>query len=506
MMDLTTRVEPRTLRRTSPGAAAVLVPVLVSLVLTAWRYDAKPLWRDEVYTLITAGRGFADMLELLAVRDAGLVGYYTLMNQWLAVTDATWWLRLPTALATPVVVGLCAVLGRRAGGSRTALVAGLLAALAPSVVRHAQEARPYALVLAAVLLIALLLLRIADDPRRSELAALAGVSAVAVALHPLVAVPAVAGLYAAAWLVPGRAERQDVVAAGVPAAVVGLVLVAVGFQQAEASPPAPAEAWEYLTFWKIVAYSPVVGVVALVLAVVGALHLWRGARRREALLLGAWALAPVAAVTVLGLMGSYFNARYATASVPAACVLAAVGLTSLGARAVARTTAPLRWAPWALAVAVLAVVAVQAPPAVALRAAPYYFDDAPGAAQELARGARRGDAVVWAGPVARPLVAPHLLPGLRGWRLDDALLVAPAQQTDTRGGQEVPARQRRDVLAPYQRVWLVGTRATATGDLLREGWNAQAAMAGRAMASRQDHGWVRVELWVVPGAPPPTTP
>ncbi|CAA9435591.1 MAG: hypothetical protein AVDCRST_MAG35-2902, partial [uncultured Quadrisphaera sp.] len=177
-------------RRSPAGTAAVLVPVVLAVALTAWRYDAKPLWRDEVYTLTTAGRGFAEMLELLAVRDAGLVGYYALMNPWLALGEAPAWMRLPGALATPVAVGLCAAIGRRVGGPTTALVGGVLVALTPSVVRHAQEARPYPLVLAAVALTALLLLRAGARPTARQRTAVAATAAVAVALHPLVALPA----------------------------------------------------------------------------------------------------------------------------------------------------------------------------------------------------------------------------------------------------------------------------------------------------------------------------
>ena len=486
------RGAPTPARRDRAGTAAVVVPVLLAVALTAWRYDAKPLWRDEVYTLTTAGRPFADVLDLLAVRDAGLFGYYALMNPWLALSEAPAWMRLPGALATPVVVGLCAVIGRRVGGPATALVAGVLVALTPSVVRHAQEARPYPLVLVAVTLTALLLLRAHQRPAVRERVAVAVTAALAVALHPLVALPAVAGLFAAAWLGAERRQRGVVTLAAVPALVIGLGLVAVGAMQAAQSPPAPATAAEYLTFWRIVTASPQLGLVVLVLAVAGAVLVRR--RPREALLLIAWALAPVAAITLLGLSGGYFNARYATACVPAVCVLVALAVSAAHG---ALVRAAPRWAPFGLVAAVAAVVAVQAPAAVAHRSAPYYFDDAPGAAREVAAAAAPGDAVAWVGPVARPLVAPHLVAlAADGERPRDALLVAGPERSDTLGGQEVAADRRQEVLAAHPRVWLVGTRATATEDLSRRSPTARATSAGRALVSRQDHGWLRVELWV----------
>ncbi|CAA9409986.1 MAG: hypothetical protein AVDCRST_MAG35-1358, partial [uncultured Quadrisphaera sp.] len=137
----------------------------------------------------------------------------------------------------------------------------------------------------------------------------------------------------------------------------------------------------------------------------------------------------------------------------------------------------------------------QAPAAVAHRAAPYYFDDAPGAASQVSAEAAPGDAVAWVGAVARPLVAPHLEGGA-GVRPRDALLVAAPERSATLGGEEVPEERREEALAPHPRVWLVGTRATATGDLSRRSPTAVAATAERELVSRRDHGWVRVELWV----------
>ena len=493
-------VPPPDLRERLLAAWPVLVPALVALVSTAWRYDAKPLWRDEVYTLVTAGRPLPSMVALLEQRDAGLSVYYLLMHAWLGPGSADWWMRLPSALATVAAVLLTAAVARRVGGDAVALLAGVLLALSPTVVLHAQEARPYPLVLAALAGTALLALRSAELPRQGQWVGLAVLGAVTVGLHPLVALPAVAGVFAALWLRPGRARRRHVVAAAAPAAVLGLALVAVGLVQAAASPPAASSPWKLLTFWKLFGDTPWPGAVVAALALVGAASLAarRAHRRREALVLGAWALLPLVAVSCLGLSGSYFNARYASAATPALAVLAAVGVVALASFGARRNAGPAWRTRRGVAVAAALVVAgvAMVPGAAHLRERAYDFDDAPTAAAQLAAQAAPGDAVVYAGGVTRPLVERYAWPVVaEQGRLDDALLAAGPLESDTRGGRQVPASEREQVLGPHDRVWVVGTMAVATGDLNRRSASTRAAMQGRSLVSRTDHGHVRVELW-----------
>lgn len=484
--------------RVGPGLA-ITVSALLALALTAWRYDAKPLWRDEVYTLSTAGRPLTQMFELLVGRDAGLSVYYVLMHGWLLVSHDEAWMRLPSAIAAVAAVALSATLARRIGGDGVALVAGTTTALSQALITHAQEARPYTLVIAATTATALLALESAQTPSRRRWIALSAAGALAVGLHPLVALPAVAGIFAAVWLRPGRAARHQVIRAGAPAAALGIVLVLIGSAQAVINPPARMPLWKLATFWKLFAETPLPGAALAVLAVVGAIALRR--RPLELVLLGAWAVLPLIAVCALGLIGGYFNFRYASAALPAAAVLAATGATTMTRTALARwrPTSPGGAAGLAAAVVALAAVLALGPSAVAYRLQPYYFDDAPAAAAQLAAASRRGDAVVFVGSVTRPMLERYLPPGeLTSGRLDDALLAPGSTGADTRGGLEVPDAQRRAALARYTRVWVVGTTAVASGDLKRDSTAAAAAMAGRTKLSRTDHGHVRVELWTTP--------
>ncbi len=478
---------------------SVLAPAVLALALSVWRYDTKPLWRDEIYTLVTSGRSLEEMYSLLIDRDAGLAVYYTLMHAWLLVSTDPVWMRLPSVVATVVAVGLTAAVGRRVGGNPVALLAGTFVALSLALVIHAQEARPYPLVIAAVAGTALLALRTAEMPRRGNLVGLALVGALAVGLHPLVALPAVAGIFAALWLRPGRALRRHVTVAGLPAAALGLALVAVGMRQAQESPPAVMPLWKLSTFWKIIGDTPGPGIVVGLLAVTGAVLL--GRRWRELLMLTAWAVLPLAAVATLGLSGSYFNARYSSAAVPALCVLAASGLV-LGAQRWARRAPRQRAAavPVAVGAGVLAAVLALGPMVASFRTADYDFDDARSAAAALAAEDQPGDAVVFVGSVTRPLVSTYLPPGeLASGELDDVLLAPGRYLEGSRGGTLVPADEREALLADRPRVWLVGTMAVATGDLGRGSISAKTVMSGRDLVSRTDHGHVRVELWSVGG-------
>jgi mannosyltransferase len=481
--------------RGAAGWLPVLLPALLAAALTAYRYDAKPFWRDEVYTLSTAGRGVGDMMGLLSERDAGLVGYYLIMHPWLAVSEASWWIRLPSAVTTVVLVALVAVLARRFAGPWGAVVAGVLTALAPAVYVHAQEARPYPMALTCVVVTVLLLLRSTSRPRAWLWPVLAVVALLAVLLHPLVTLPSVGAAFFAVWLRPGRASRWALVATALPAGLVGAGLVLAGSVQASERPPAPATLPEYFTFWRLTSDVAWLGWPLLALAVVGCVLLLRR-RAEHALVLALWAPVPVLAITTLGLMGGYFNARYASAALPAAAVLAAVALTALPAAA-RRAVRGRRWAGAVAVGAVVVLLVSLVPGGVVYRQERAGFDDPEGAAQQIAAQAEPGDAVVYVGNVVRPMVEAYYPPGLAGGdRLSDPLLVASPEDSDTLGGLEVRrVGDKVAALAPHRRVWLVGSVATATDDLGRTTGNARAVMDGRRLLSSTDHNWLRVELW-----------
>ncbi|WP_432574187.1 hypothetical protein [Kineococcus sp. SYSU DK005] len=472
---------------------AWLVPVLVALATTAWRYDAKPLWRDEVYTLATAERSYPVMLRGLRVTDAGLGPWYALVHPWVRVSTDEAWLRLPGALATVLAAALVGLIASRllrpgsAAGARAVAgaVAGSAFALTPVVVDHAQEARPYPVVLACVAATAHGVLRDREDPRARWLALWVGGSVLAAALHVLTGAPAVAALLAVAFALPGRARRSRVALGALPAAAATLAMLAVGFSQA----PGRIDDGFPLLRQTLRLSSAYVGgafavLVLLVLCAAGAAHLRRD--RAHLLLVLAWAAAPVAALAASAAGGQLFAARYAGATAPALAVLAGVGAGALARRA---GTGSARAGVAALAVAALLVG--QGAHLVQSRQRPYVTDDVPSAVAALAQRARPGDAVVHLGNTTRPHVR-YYLPA--GTPVDDVLLLRDTDVSVSVGGDDLPDVQRAPALAGRERVWLVGVVLNDPWEEVFASWVGP-ARDGRALAFEGDYGAVRVELW-----------
>lgn len=131
-----------------PAAAAL---VALALALRGVALGAQPLWFDEAYSFHLATR--PDWLQY-ARFDFNPPLYYLLLRAWIWVAgSAEWALRLPSALAGAMFVGVAYWAGRATGGRIAALAAALFAALAPLHVYYSQEARAY--IFAVTLLLAL---------------------------------------------------------------------------------------------------------------------------------------------------------------------------------------------------------------------------------------------------------------------------------------------------------------------------------------------------------------
>lgn len=468
-----------------------MVPgAMLAIVLTVWNYSSKPLWRDEFYTLDTARRSLPQMVALLRDNtDIGLTGYYGAMHFWLLISTSVWWVRLPGAIATVVVAGTVALLGRRAGGTAVGVVAGLLAATLPAVVIHAQEARPYPLVLAAVSLTVLTMLRYRERPGPGRAWTLALVAAVPGCLHPIVGLPVVVGVFAAALLSPGRASRGGVVLTSLLAAVGGGGLVLLGARVAARQAANPRQGVRQLldlapslvgAWW--------LTVLLWLAAVMGLVVLRRrsprpGGASAWPVLLGAVA-APFVVVCGMGLTGSFFQLRYVSAATIPLAVLAAVGLV--------RAASSLPGRAWVAGLVTISVVVVTLLliPAASLRRAAFYVDDPQAATLSLAHQLRQGDVVVFEGGTARGLTAMYLPPGSR---LDDALLAETPQASSTVSGVDVPQDTQIGVVRPAARLWLVGTMKMAGG------WSdparAERLTVGRSVAVRENYGRWYIEAW-----------
>lgn len=131
-----------------------------------WEISKASIWHDEGYSLMLAPLGPIEIVMRTA-RDVHPPLYYLLLHYWLQLFGsselAARSLSVACSLATIVVVF---VLIRRLIGTTTARVAVVLAALAPFLVRYAQEARMYALVALLLTLATYLLVKAQQDSWR----------------------------------------------------------------------------------------------------------------------------------------------------------------------------------------------------------------------------------------------------------------------------------------------------------------------------------------------------
>ncbi len=294
------------------------------------------LWRDELASWNAAVRSTGDLVEMLGNVDAVSGLYYLLLHGWISVFgDSQTMLRMPSALAMAGAAAFVVLTARTAFDRRTAVFAGLLFALLPSVTRYGQEARSYAFVVFAVTAATWLLLRALKRPSPARWAPYA----VAVAAAGLFHIVSLLFLLPHALIVLMR-WKQDrrgrtlvgyaltVAVALVP--VVPLVLLGqrqVGRQISWIKTPhlrSIAEVWDALFG------SPL---IALAIAAFALLPLAWSRGRRPAVELALVGAAPIAAAWVVSQGStSYFMDRYLLFTMPAWVVLAAAGLAALRPR------------------------------------------------------------------------------------------------------------------------------------------------------------------------------
>ncbi len=122
---------------------------IIALILGLWEISRPSPWTDEIVTMNVAQRSLPQIVHLLGTADAVHGLYYVLIH---AVTStfglSAFIVRLPSTIAVAASAAGVALLARHLGGDRLAAVSGPLFALAPTSSRYAQEARPFALVMA----------------------------------------------------------------------------------------------------------------------------------------------------------------------------------------------------------------------------------------------------------------------------------------------------------------------------------------------------------------------
>lgn len=145
-------LHPGAVRRA--GAALAWAPArdlrllgLLTVAAAAVRLvSVRGLWVDEAITVTQAWMPFGELLDQLRATDVHPPLHHA--SIWVLVRllgDAEWVVRLPSVVAGAALVPVAHGLAQELYGRRTAMIAAILAAIAPFLVWYSQEARMYSL-------------------------------------------------------------------------------------------------------------------------------------------------------------------------------------------------------------------------------------------------------------------------------------------------------------------------------------------------------------------------
>jgi mannosyltransferase len=152
--------------RGAADLAAVAIPTLLALALCLYDLTTRSLWLDESATIAIVSQHGAAFGAAVAHDGGNMAGYYALLHLLTgAFGTGPLVVRLPSALAAAVTVGLVSLLGLRLFDRRVAFIAGLLCAVSLPLVYWGQDARGYTLMVALVCASFLVLVLAVQRPR-----------------------------------------------------------------------------------------------------------------------------------------------------------------------------------------------------------------------------------------------------------------------------------------------------------------------------------------------------
>jgi mannosyltransferase len=437
---------------------ALLLPPLITLALSLWNITTPSYWRDEAATIAAIKRPFGDLIKMLGHVDAVHSAYYIMMwplEHLLGSGELV--MRLPSAIVAAVTAGFVAAIGRRLVSPWVGLAAGLLFAVLPVASRYGQEARSYAMVVAAATIASYLLIRVLGVEPTSRRRWLVGYGASLAALgvlniFGLLLIPAHAITLALYW---GR-RRGDrgarTLAVGwLAAAAVGVViaspLLVLGWRQRGqvawiANNKSSSGLGTLLTLPGSALVTLALASV-IVLALVLSTDVGGGSRRAAwrwqlTELSLPWMLVPPVLLIGASVISPVYTSRYVLMCVPAAALLGGMAVVALG-----RVAGPV-----ALVLVLLAGLTTQV-----FQRQPYgHYDNVRALDRIVAANARPGDVLLYTNPNAESFGAAYSY-GLG--RLPNIALKQGAIPSGTLAGTNVGLATLRARLSRVNRVWVV---------------------------------------------------
>jgi mannosyltransferase len=143
----------------------IVLPAVLAAGISAIGLTARSIGFDEAATVAIASQHGAALWRAIAHDGGNMSAYYLVVHGLIAVFgDGLLVVRLPSLIATAVMAGAVAGVGRRLGGRTCGLAAGLLAAVSLPAVYWAQTARAYSVMLALLCLALHAYLVLVDAP------------------------------------------------------------------------------------------------------------------------------------------------------------------------------------------------------------------------------------------------------------------------------------------------------------------------------------------------------
>lgn len=318
---------------TGPQIVAALT-VLAAFCCLFW-IGNKSMWLDEGHSISFAKASLPRLWDIVTERQANMGIYYLLLHFWMIPAEGETWIRLLSAVPAIATIPVAYAIAARLWDRRAATISGLLLAINTFLVRYAQEARAYALVMFLVTLSTHLYLRVTDEERRSrsDLLWYVAVSVLAVYAHFYAGLVILAHVLAAGAKDAPRALRSlggAWLAIGVLVApLVYFVLFKDTGQIDWIADPTVADL--------VSALADVTGeggvLLLLLFAAAWGVAAWSARRapseRNALLMVAAWLLLPALISFGVSYFKPIFLPRYLIVSVPAAALLAGRGLSLL---------------------------------------------------------------------------------------------------------------------------------------------------------------------------------
>jgi len=442
---------------TASTAVVFLLPAAVALGFSLPGIGDRQLWRDEHATWWAATLSFGDLGALIKNIDVVFAPYYVVMHLWIAVFGTSpAAMRLPAAGAMAVAAGLLGLVGRRLFTVGTGVLAGLLFAVVPTMIRYGEETRPYAFAVAFALLSTLLLLRALDQPGLKRWA-LYGGSIPLIGCSHMVSLSVLAG-HLGLVVMAKRDGDRTAHRAFAAAAVLGVSLILPMVVQGAGQ--SGQIAWNNPTFQDLADYpqelfgSWAIGGPVMVIGLSG-LYV----ARKYAALFGPWVLLPPVLTYLTSDQLHLFLPRYLLFTVPGWLLLvaaAAIGAADrLAKEFVARVGVGRRGVVTVFVLATVAVFAELAQPGIAIaRKSNPVEPDYRQAGRIVARNQQAGDGIAFSGHLSERRAMAYELRDDSG-RPTEVLLSRSAQQSGTYSGVECSEPVK--CLAGTDRLWVVST-------------------------------------------------